>query len=112
VAAVLGAGILSVGCSAPEEERSAEDDWCGEQWCTFGAVEGAYQVGLHASLFCYAEEARNLVEDGEVDLDQLIEDLPQWAVAADDAGDPVIIEVATTPPNQGRERANQVDEGG
>ncbi|GAA1450041.1 hypothetical protein ACFP47_00565 [Nesterenkonia lacusekhoensis] len=108
---VAAAGLVFlVGCGAAEETPSAEELYCDDGWCDFDKIEGSYDRSSHRSLYCFVEEARATVERDSVDVDQLVEDLPDWGEGEDGSGVPVILDVATTPPNEAYERTLRIDD--
>lgn len=100
--------IASCGSSEPETD-DPDERVCPDGLCSFGDVEGAYH-GTHSQLFCFAEEARGVVVEEDIDLDELVSDLPEWASTEYRDGIPVIVDISTTRPNDGATRADQIQE--
>ncbi|GGE60723.1 hypothetical protein GCM10011401_04540 [Nesterenkonia cremea] len=72
-------------------------------------VEGAYYGGYHCSLFCLVEDARRVIVEEDIDLDTLVESLPDWATTDSRDGEPVLLYVSETSPNVAGERADQIE---
>lgn len=93
LAAALGVcAVLLAACTSGDE--AASENTCGERdWCNpYEEVEGAYDPEI-AGLYCAVAQARELVVEEEVDLD----DLPAWAETNYRNGAPIIVDLSTIP---------------
>lgn len=94
----VAASLALTACAADDaEEATNPDNVCGdEDWCEPADVEGAYDDS-HARLFCNVEKVRSFVSEGDRDVAQLVERMPQWGTNDDREGEPVIVDVSRVP---------------
>lgn len=100
-AAVVLAVFVVSGCDSSEGQVSAEGNICGDsedvRWCySTRAGEGAYSVS-HGALLCEVRQARRLIEEGRVDHQALMDELPGWADGGFRRGQPTIVRISEVP---------------
>lgn len=93
--------IVVLGCTDPDGLNTDEGSICGDsedaRWCySTRAEDGAYSVS-HGALLCEVRHARRLIEEGRVDHQALMDELPGWADGGFRRGQPTIVRISEVP---------------
>lgn len=94
-AVLMALSLLATGCGLVGSGDGDNEPDCDSQgWCQ-PREDGAYPQRI-SSLYCNVSQVRSRVVRGDVELDQL----PGWADRTYRNGAPIVIDMATIPPNQ------------